>query len=67
MPQPKRDRQPQDVSEIVTNYLEMTRPRDRQSRPRRRSRPERGAPTRERESPSVDDDVLPLVGGNDLA
>jgi hypothetical protein len=61
------NRQPRDVSETVTNYLDMTAPRERRpplpERPRRRSDAQR--PT-ERDK-LIDNEGLSLEEGNDFA
>ena len=64
----REHRQPQDVSETVTNYLDMTKPRtrkqsDRPSQPTERRRVGR----RKRPPKAIDNEGLPLETGNDLA
>ena len=67
MPQHERDLQPQDVSETVTNYLDMTSPRRRNvNRVRRFDDGDEEQPT-ERPWRAIDNEGLPLEMGNDFA
>jgi hypothetical protein len=67
MPRHERDLQPQDVSETVTNYLDMTSPRRRKAN---RARPgDDGDDEQSTERPwrLIDNEGLPLEAGNDFA
>ena len=59
----ERFRQPQDVSEFVSDYLEMTSPRRRppKQKPRRRDNP------KDSPRPGIDNRGLSLDEGNDFA
>jgi hypothetical protein len=59
----ERFRQPEDVSQSVSDYLEMTSPRRRRSKEKPRRRDDRNDSPRR----GIDNRGLPLEEGNDFA